>query len=141
MQTRSCTVEKKTAETGSYIDPESVAVCFRSTGCRVSEQRPGNLYIEKLDQRSHKKGCDDRADADNRGYRGNASAARQIDDDSSYDTTIIVTPDPAFGGTLYSGGSSEGYIVATVKKDDATPTMQFGSDYQGKGGIWFALTK
>lgn len=55
MQTRSCTVEKKTAETGSYIDPESVAVCFRSTGCRVSEQRPGNLYIEKLDQRSHKK--------------------------------------------------------------------------------------
>ena len=62
-------------------------------------------------------------------------------DYSSYDTTIIVAPDPAFGGTLYSGGSSEGYIVATVKKDDATPTMQFGSDYQGKGGIWFALTK
>ena len=89
MQTRSCTVEKKTAETGSYIDPESVAVCFRSTGCRVSEQRPGNLYIEKLDQRSHKKGCDDRADADNRGYRGNASAARQIDDDSGYDTDTV----------------------------------------------------
>ena len=62
-------------------------------------------------------------------------------DYSGYDSVFVVAPDPTFGGDLYSGATSEGYIVAKIKKGDATPTMQFGADYQGKGGIWFALTK
>ncbi len=62
-------------------------------------------------------------------------------DYSSYEKPFVVAPDPTFGGTLYSGGTAEGYIVAKIKKDDTTPTMQFGADYQGKGGIWFSLTK
>lgn len=63
-------------------------------------------------------------------------------DYSSYDSTLIlVTPEPRFGAELYSGGTTTGYICAQIKKDDATPSMLFGADYSGKGGIWFALTK
>lgn len=62
-------------------------------------------------------------------------------DYSSYPLTFVVSPDPAFGGDLYSGGTTEGYVCTQIKTDDATPTMVFGADYSGKGGIWFALTK
>ncbi len=62
-------------------------------------------------------------------------------DYSKYSNTSVVEPDPSFGGNAYSGGTIEGYIVQQIKKDDATPTVVFGSDYSGKGGIWFSLTK
>lgn len=43
------------------------------------------------------------------------------------------------GGKLYAGGNTEGWIVLQVKKDDAKPKLAYGLDYNGAGGIWFAL--
>lgn len=57
------------------------------------------------------------------------------------DISFIVEPDPSFGGSVYSGGTVEGYICQEITIGDATPSIVFGSDYNGKGGIWFSLTK
>ncbi len=46
---------------------------------------------------------------------------------------------PALSGSLYSGGNSEGWITVMVKKDDPNPKLAYGLDYNGVGGIWFAL--
>lgn len=50
-----------------------------------------------------------------------------------------VEPEPNLEGMLYAGGNTEGWIARLVKKDDAKPKLAFGLDYDGKGGIWFAL--
>lgn len=47
--------------------------------------------------------------------------------------------DPVLQGELYSGANSEGWITIMVKKDDANPKLAYGLDYNGAGGIWFAL--
>lgn len=63
-------------------------------------------------------------------------------DYSEYDDlTFVVTPSPEFGGDVYDGGTVEGYLCKEIDITDATPTMVFGNDYHGKGGIWFSLTK
>ena len=46
---------------------------------------------------------------------------------------------PVLQGELYSGANSEGWITVQVKKDDANPKLAYGLDYNGAGGIWFAL--
>lgn len=53
----------------------------------------------------------------------------------------VVDPDPALSGSLYKGGKTEGWITVMVKKDDANPKLAYGLDYNGKGGVWFALYK
>ena len=62
-------------------------------------------------------------------------------DYSKYSNTSVVEPDPSFGGNAYSGGTIEGYICQQIKRTDVSPTVVFGTDYYGKGGIWFSLTK
>ena len=51
----------------------------------------------------------------------------------------VTEPEPNLEGILYAGGNTEGWIARLVKKDDAKPKLAFGLDYDGKGGIWFAL--
>lgn len=60
-------------------------------------------------------------------------------DNVEYDLPFVVEPSPQFGGQVYAGGTSEGYVVFEVKKTDAKPKIVIGQDYRGAGGIWFAL--
>lgn len=50
---------------------------------------------------------------------------------------VSLTPD--LSGSLYSGGNKEGWITVMVKKDDASPKLAYGLDYNGANGIWFKL--
>lgn len=60
---------------------------------------------------------------------------------SEYSRASVVEPDPEFGGSVYAGGSTEGYIAFLVDKSDTSPKVVFGEDYNGTGGIWFSITK
>ena len=51
----------------------------------------------------------------------------------------VVLPEPQLTGSLYAGASTEGYIAVLVKTDDTSPKLAYGLDYNGGGGIWFAL--
>ena len=60
--------------------------------------------------------------------------------DAEYtDILLVVTPSPSFSGSLYSGASTEGWVVFMVAKDDTSPKCVFEVGYNGSGGIWFAL--
>ena len=52
-----------------------------------------------------------------------------------------VSVEPYLTGSLYEGGSTEGWITVMVKKDDAKPKLAYGLDYNGANGVWFALYK
>lgn len=52
---------------------------------------------------------------------------------------VIVDPEPGLSGSLYEGGNTEGWIPVMVEKDDTNPKLAYGLDYNGAGGIWFAL--
>lgn len=56
-----------------------------------------------------------------------------------YEKESVVCPEPILGGKLYEGGNTEGWICLTVKQDDENPKLAYGLDYNGAGGIWFAL--
>lgn len=56
------------------------------------------------------------------------------------DYTFISLKD-SFSGSAYSGGTVEGYICQQIKTTDVTPTIVFGQNYKGEGGIWFSLKK
>lgn len=47
--------------------------------------------------------------------------------------------EPVLNGALYEGGNQEGWITVLVKKDDPSPKLAYGLDYNGSGGIWFSL--
>ena len=68
-------------------------------------------------------------------YDFKAFSSGNVESPSNYYTSI----DPALGGQLYTGGNTEGWITVMVKKDDANPKLAYGLDYNGAGGIWFAL--
>lgn len=51
----------------------------------------------------------------------------------------VIEPTPHFDGRLYAGGNRDGYVCFLVRKDDENPKIAYGLDYEGKGGIWFAL--
>ncbi len=53
--------------------------------------------------------------------------------------SVFVSMDDMLSTDLYAGGSAEGYIVGMVKKDDASPKLAYGLDYNGVNGIWFSL--
>ncbi len=55
------------------------------------------------------------------------------------DRASVVDPEPVLDGKLYKGGNTEGWISVLVKTDDANPKLAYGLDYNGTGGIWFAL--
>lgn len=52
---------------------------------------------------------------------------------------IYSSLDPVLTGALYKGGNTEGWITIMVKKDDKSPKLAYGLDYNGAGGIWFSL--
>jgi len=54
-----------------------------------------------------------------------------------YKSVLISPPEPALKGRLYSGKSSEGWVVFSVARDDVAPLMVFGREY--KSGVWFRL--
>lgn len=54
-----------------------------------------------------------------------------------YDLTMAVAPDPQLQSNLYKDAFNEGYAIYMVKKDDLTPKLVFGRNYDGSGGIWF----
>ena len=51
----------------------------------------------------------------------------------------VVEPEPQMADRLYEGGNTEGWITVMVRKDDPAPKIAYGLDYDGTGGIWFAL--
>lgn len=59
---------------------------------------------------------------------------------AEYDSVSVVAPDPRFSGSLYQGGTLEGYAAYLVDKTDTAPKVVFGAKYDGTGGIWFALS-
>lgn len=62
-------------------------------------------------------------------------------DFAEYDDYTFVTLKEPFSGSAYSGGTVEGYICHQIKTTDVTPSIVFGQNYKGEGGIWFSLTK
>ncbi|HWQ75845.1 MAG TPA: stalk domain-containing protein [Syntrophomonas sp.] len=59
---------------------------------------------------------------------------------AEYASTFTVAPSPTFSGSLYQGGTLEGYSVYLVDKTDTAPKLVFGAKYDGTGGIWFAMS-
>lgn len=62
-------------------------------------------------------------------------------DNVEYDSAFVVDPDPQFSGSVYEGGTLEGYFAVQVSQSDKAPKLSFGTKYDGSGGIWFSLTK
>lgn len=62
-------------------------------------------------------------------------------DYKEYESPSVVSPDPVLDGKLYKGASTEGYAVYQVKTNDTKPTLVFGQNYDGTGGIWFKAYK
>lgn len=60
---------------------------------------------------------------------------------ASYDILSVVEPTPRFSGSLYVGGTLEGFAVYLVNKTDNAPKLVYGADTDGSGGIWFRMTK
>lgn len=58
---------------------------------------------------------------------------------SEYEKVSVVEPDPALGGSIYTGASTEGWVVFLVNKNDLAPKIVYGQEYDGTGGIWFSL--
>lgn len=54
-----------------------------------------------------------------------------------YKTPVVVTPEPKFDTKLYSGSSHTGWVAFKVKKDDPSPLITYGRNYNGSGGVWF----
>lgn len=61
-------------------------------------------------------------------------------DNVEYSRPIAVPPSPEFRGSVYAGGTLEGYFVVQVSTSDKAPKLSFGTNYDGSGGIWFSLT-
>lgn len=58
------------------------------------------------------------------------------------DINICVMPDNKNVNTnVYNGGTVEGYVCKEITLNDTTPTVAFGQDLFGNGGIWFSLSK
>lgn len=55
-----------------------------------------------------------------------------------YESVYVVKED-SLNKQLFPGGSTEGYVVGMVKKDDAAPKLVYSLEYNGTGGIWFSL--
>lgn len=85
-----------------------------------------------------------------------AVTAQYVENDGAYDLSsyqftafssnneempdcFVVEPEPYFSGKIYAGGNAEGWVSFLVRKDDANPKIAYGLDYNGTGGIWFAL--
>ncbi|MBU3146138.1 cell wall-binding repeat-containing protein [Clostridium sp. CF012] len=54
-----------------------------------------------------------------------------------YDYVGEVIPNPQLDASLYKGAVSEGWAVYQVRLDDVTPTLTYGRNYDGTGGVWF----
>lgn len=59
--------------------------------------------------------------------------------DEEYRKVSVVKPEPELEADIYSGASTEGYVVFCVNKSDKNPKIVFGRDYTGANGIWFKL--
>jgi len=56
-----------------------------------------------------------------------------------YERRFVVDPEPGIEADLYPEASHEGWVSFHVAIDDSKPTMTFGRDYKGRGGVWFKL--
>lgn len=56
-----------------------------------------------------------------------------------YPSAFAVVPTPSFSGSLYTGGTMEGYVVYAVDTNDTAPKLVIGAKYDGTGGIWFSM--
>lgn len=72
-------------------------------------------------------------------YQSNFVAFSSNNEESP--TNFYTSIDPVLTGSLYEGGNTEGWITIMVKKDDKSPKLAYGLDYNGASGIWFALTE
>jgi len=53
----------------------------------------------------------------------------------------IVNNNLKINAELYEGATHEGWAAFIVKKDDKTPKIAYGRNYDGSGGIWFRAYK
>ena len=56
-----------------------------------------------------------------------------------YGAKSVTTPKPALSAKIFSGGTTEGYVVLQVKASDRNPKIVFGMERDGTRGVWFAL--
>ncbi len=57
-----------------------------------------------------------------------------------YEFTSVVLPEPHLSNTIFSGGSTEGYLAFMIDKED-NPVLAFDLNYDGTNGIWFRTDK
>lgn len=55
-----------------------------------------------------------------------------------YERESIVLPEPKLRANAYAGGTTQGYVGFLVKKGDS-PKAVYKLEYDGTGGVWFAL--
>ena len=72
-------------------------------------------------------------------YSGSLTAFSK--DNVEYPSVFVSNLKPDFSGSVYKGGTLEGYVAFQVDQSDTAPKAVFGADYNGAGGIWFSLTK
>lgn len=59
-----------------------------------------------------------------------------------YPNISVVEPKPDLEeSSLYKGANTEGWITFLVEKSDLKPTIAYGREYDGSGGIWFKAYK
>jgi PKD repeat protein len=58
---------------------------------------------------------------------------------SDYDVPFIVEPWPSFDVEMYAGASFSGWAAFEVEMGDDRPLLSYGTDYLGRGGMWFQL--
>ena len=69
----------------------------------------------------------------------NGSLTAYSSSNVEYKSAGVVVPKPALSGNVFAGGTLEGYVAFTVDKTDSAPKTVYGENYDGSGGIWFAL--
>lgn len=60
-------------------------------------------------------------------------------DGREYDVPFVVEPWPSFDVEMYAGGNFSGWAAFEVEMGDDRPSLSYGTDYLGRGGIWFQL--
>jgi len=100
-----------------------------------SAPEPGYEYILGRVRIEYLKGK-----TDDLAYRPNQFDFTAVSTDGKdYDDKFAVAPNPKLSGQMYSGSSTEGYIVLYVTTYDQTPLLTFGRKYDGTGGAWWKL--
>ena len=57
-----------------------------------------------------------------------------------YDYSFTVDPEPSLSTSLYPGATHEGWATYEIALGDSGPLLAFMRNYDGTGGVWFALS-